>query len=153
MKTLAIYLANVLLFAIPLGMFEVYLERFKGKKWNGEFTDTFWGEQINIRLIDRFCEKTYVTPYHLIMFCGIFPGITALEWIGLHQLAGHGWLIVSFAGMTIIPPIFLAAVLIGNMVVEDILWAVFNSYCWWFAFRFKDGLQRYCRGELAWHTK
>ncbi len=149
LKLILFYVANVLLFAIPLAAFEVWLEKFKSG-WDGEFVDPFWGKKVNIRLIDKVFEKTYVTPYHIIMFGVIMPGITVLEWLGLHWLTGQGWIMLSFGGITIIPPIFLSAVWIGNAVVEDFLWFAFNS---WFGFRFPDALAKLFMGEFKWHTK
>ena len=152
MKTFLFYIANVLLFAIPLGLFEVYLERFKSG-WDGEFFDPFWGKKINVAWMDKAFEKTYVTPYHIIMFGIVFPGIIALEYLGLHCVAGHGWWRLDFWGISIIPLAFIPAVLVGNMVFEDFLWFVFNSYCWWFKVRFPDALAKLFRGEFKWHTK
>ncbi len=141
----------MLLFAIPLGLFEVWLERFKSG-WCGEFHNPFWGKKIRIKLLNLLGEKTYVTPYHLIMFGPVYLGVSIIELICLH-FAGHGWMIITVSGFKIVPVIWLTAVWFGNATVEDFLWFVFNSYCFWFKFRFPDALKMLFRGKFTWHTR
>lgn len=146
---LLLYIANVLVLAIPLAFFEIWLENFKSG-WDGEFTDPFWGRKIRWRWMNTLFEKAYVTPYHLVMFGAVIPGITFLEYWIFHILSGGSWLIMSFRGITIVAPIYIVAVWIGNAVVEDFFWFAFNS---WFKFRFPDALDKLFRGEFKWHTK
>jgi hypothetical protein len=147
-----LYCADVLIRAIPLGLFEVWLERFKSG-WNGEFFDPFWGTKIRIPLLNAIFEKDYVTPYHLIMFGPVYAGTSAIEWLVLHTIDGRGWMIVSVFGVKIVPVIWIVAVWLGNATVEDILWFVFNTYCTRFKVRFPDALEKLFRGEFEWHTR
>jgi hypothetical protein len=145
MTTLWLYLLNVLVIAFPLAIFEIWLEKYKSG-WGGEFYHPFWGKKIRIGLLLRIAEKIYVTPYHLIMFGVVIPGIFTAEYFSLRYLAWHGGWILSFTDISIVPAIFLPAVWLGVTVVEDFLWFALN-------WRYPDALLRLCRGEMAWHTR
>jgi hypothetical protein len=142
-------LGNLLFFAIPLALFEIWLENFKSG-WDGEFIHPFWGKKIYWGWMLKVFQKRYVTPYHLIMFGVIIPLITLTEYLMLHFLDGSRWIVVSFGKVTIIPPLFILALWLGNMVVEDFLWFALNT---WFHFRFPDALHKLFKGEFKWHTQ
>lgn len=153
MKELLLYVGNVLAIAIPLACFEIWLERFKSG-WCGEFFHPFWGRKIRWRWLCRLFEKTYVTPYHLIMFGPVIMGISAVEYILLARV-GRGWLIAAPFGVTIVPPLFLTAVWAGNTVIEDFLYFALQRLMAALLLKppFPDALERFFRGEFTWHTK
>jgi hypothetical protein len=150
LKELLFYLGNVLLIAVPLAIFEVWLENFKPGPWgHTEFDHPFWGKKLKWFGNCWPFEKAYVTPYHLIMFGVIVPSITVIEYAALRYLAISGWIVLSFKYMTIVAPLFIAAIWIGNMVLEDFLYMVFIS----FGNRFPYALDKFLHGEFEWHKK
>jgi len=151
LKILILYAINVMSIAFPLAILEIWLEQFKVGKWGAtEFQHPFWGKKIQIGLLDRITEKSYVTPYHLMMFGAIIPAVTILNFLLFWHLSGHSWLVMDVGGAKIVPIIFLPTVWLGNMVTEDFLWFAIQSVTGW---REPKALERLLAGDFVWHTE
>lgn len=125
------YAINVLVVAVPLAIFEIWLGRFKDG-WGGEFRHPFWGYKITWRPLCLVMQKTYVTPYHLLMFGLVIPAALGIEcWVLRHQIV---W------------PVFFLALWIGVAILEDFLWFALNWH-------YPGALRRLVREGLSWHTK
>lgn len=141
---LCLYVSNVLAIAIPLAIFEIWLEKLK-TGWGGEFRSPFWGKKIYFGFLLKIAEKTYVTTYHLVMFGLVLPSLLAIEFFILWHLSKDGFWILNVDGIRFVPVIFLPTVWLGNTVVEDFFYFVFN-------WRFPGALKKLFRGEMTWHT-
>ncbi len=154
MLTAIFYLLNVGVISLFLALFEIYLEKYKSG-FGGEFTSPFWGRKLKPSLLIKAFQKAYVTPYHLIMFGLILPTIYFGEYVILEH--GHlTQLVTTFNGMMLVPIIYLVAVVIGVMTLEDFLFFVFSGLIipkWLPEKRFDGALQKLLRGEVAWHTE
>ena len=156
------YVKNLLPISYLLAEFEIYLEGFKKGEWSKtEFDHKFWGRKIMGRnklsrfIIGWVLEKTYITPYHIVMFGGIIPLVTIINYLVLWLTSGqvptlYGWLFMTVAGTKIFAPLFVVAVWIGNLVLEDFLWFALQSLTGW---REPHALSKLLHGEFAWHTK
>ncbi len=125
------YAINVLVVAVPLALFEIWLERFK-TGWGGEFRSPFWGYKITWRPLCLVMQKTYVTPYHLLMFGLVIP-VT---------LVAQCWL----TPLPVVGPVYFLALWIGVATLEDFLWAALNWH-------YPRALHRMFHQGLSWHTK
>lgn len=153
MKTIALYISNVVLFSVPWAIFEVWLEKYKSG-WGGEFWHPFWGKKLYPKLILTVFQKSYITPYHIIFYL-IWAVLIFGEYFFFYQPKSimawiEGWFMaIKVIGVEIIPLIFLPAVLLGVTVLEDFLWVIFNTMFKW---HFPDAIDRFFRGDFPWHT-
>ena len=138
------YLANVFIIALPFAVLEIWLEKFKSE-WDGEFNSAFWGKKIQIKLLLKMTDKTYITVYHFVMFGLFLPGILTLESFVLFHAGQNQFWIFEVNGARLIALIFIFAVWLGVAVVEDFLWFLLN-------WRYPKALGKLFKAELAWHT-
>jgi hypothetical protein len=161
LKLIELFVANLLPISVALAIFEIWLEGYKVGPWGRtEFKHPFWEKKITggknrfaSFLIQRVLDKPYINVYHIIMFVGIIPLISVLNYGDLWYVSGHdwslhGWLIMEIDGAKIFAPIFLVAVWVGNMVVEDFLWFAIQTLTGW---REPMALRRLFQGDFAWH--
>ncbi len=155
-RAILFFVVNVVVIATPLALFEIWLERYKSG-WGGEFYSPFWGYKIEFSFLSKIklgfllkiLEKTYVTPYHLLMFGLVLPGIFTAEFLWLKHLAGgvSSWVLpVGFWGISIVPVIYFVALWIGVATLEDFLWSALNWH-------YENAMSRFFSGDLAWHAK
>ncbi len=136
------YWVNVVVIALPLAIFEIWLERFK-TGWGGEFKSRFWGRKIEIRWLNKIFGFLAISVYHLVMFGLVLPAIYLSEYLVLAHLAGsHSW-VISFNGYTLVPLIYFVGLWIGVSVMEDFLYFLLNWH-------FPNALRRLFRGEATW---
>ena len=149
------YAANVLLFAIPLALFEIWLDASKKKigPWGDtKFVDPFWGKELDIPFFNKMFS--HLTRYHIVLFGYIGLVMFVLEYVALRFLADHGWIIMSFGGIKVIAPIYMINVLIGNMVTEDFLWFTIQTVTGRiFGWGEPEALSRLSHGNFKWHEK
>jgi hypothetical protein len=147
------WFANVMLVGICLAIFEINLEKDKG--WATGLNPRGWGRKLfENGAFARFCEKPYLTVYHLIMFGLIVPAILISECLIVRLLgigyavhgrgAGAGWTI-QIGEVRVVPILFLCAAWIALISVEDFLWFALN---WYYPRSMKDLLS----GKIWWHT-
>jgi len=138
----ALYLTSVFTIALPLALFEIWLERFK-TGWGGNFTSEFWGRKIQFGLAKKLLGSGVElgTRYHILMFPVVVPTLFFLcaRFLGRHV-----------AHAPVFWPLFVIAGMLGIMLVEDVLWFVLNAA---FHLRFPDALQRLLRGDVSWHPR
>lgn len=162
MKLLCLYLVNLIPISLALAIFEIWLEGFKKGPWGRtEFDHPFWGKKITGKgmflrfLIGKVLEKTYITPYHVIMFVLLIPLVTIVNYGILWYLSDQTWsihalLVMPIAGTKIIAPIFILAIWLGNMILEDFLWFTLQTLTGW---RERQALPWLLAGNFPWHTK
>ncbi len=173
MKTLLLFLGNLIPISTLLAIFEIWLEGFKAGPWGQTvFASPWWEkriersesapkslkEKIKYIFIDgilRITEKDYFCRYHVVLFGGIIPAITMINYVVLWCMSGnvwsiHGLLLMTIAGTKIFTPLFIVAVWIGNLVLEDFLWFAIQSLTGW---REPHALRRLLHGDFAWHKK
>jgi hypothetical protein len=143
--TIGFYVVNIFAIAVPLAIFEIWLEKFKSG-WGGEFYNPFWGKKIRTAWIMRVAEKDYLTPYHFLMFLGILPIIYGAEWVAFsHVAVGPWWFVLSFRDISISPILYFPALWIGVATLEDFLYFALN-------WRWPNALTRLFNAEMPWHT-
>ena len=103
---------------------------------------------IKIWLCGTF-ENPRITYYKSIRLGLVIPGVTIIEFIMLHSLAGSDWIVLSFGDITIVTPLFIAALWIGNIVLEDFLYFVFMTLFG----RSHDALPKLLHVNFKLHTK
>ena len=83
--TAILYLCNVLLFSLPLAIFEIWLEGYKTGSWGKtEFSDRFFlGKKIDVSKswLGRVLEKEYFEWYHVTMFGIVMPLLVFLNYL------------------------------------------------------------------------
>jgi|ERR1700730_3907795 hypothetical protein len=147
------WLAHVMFIGICLAIFEINLEKDKG--WASGLDPRGWGRKLFVDgAFARFCEKPYLTVYHLVMFGVVVPAILITEYLTIrllgigHEVHGGGvgtsWAI-QIGEARVVPILFLTAVWIALISVEDFLWFALN---WYYPRSLKDLLS----GKIWWHT-
>ena len=149
------YIVNVLLLATPLAVFEIWLD-VSGKKigpWGDtKFVDPFWGKELKVPYFSQMFS--HLTRYHIVLFGYIGLVVFVLEYMVLRLLSDSGWIIMYIHGVKIIAPLYIAAVLVGNMLAEDMLWFVIQSITGkLFGWGEPEAVARLLRGDFKWHTK
>ncbi|MDE2188183.1 MAG: hypothetical protein KGJ35_00435 [Patescibacteria group bacterium] len=149
------YAANVLLFAIPLALFEIWLDasgKKKGPWGDTKFVDPYWGKELNVPFFNLMFS--HLTRYHIVLFGYIGLVMFVAEYIAIKLLADRGWIIASFGETKIVAPIYMVNVLVGNMVTEDFLWfaiqTVTGKLVGWGE---PQALSRLTHGNFKWHEK
>ncbi len=128
-----LFLLNVVALAVPISLLEIALEKDKG--WGASFPKNSWyGKTVGQRSkvmqrLARLIGIPYFFGYTILMYFLLVPAILTLEYFFfIHDV------------------VFLVAVFIGNLFIEDFLWFVFNPY--FSAFR---ELLKGPHGSIWWH--
>jgi hypothetical protein len=126
------YALNIILFALPLALFEINLEKSQG--WGGGFPKDKWYGKSFIRgtklgaILTKITKLEAPLNYHVIIMI-LFPTVFTLEYIFSSQ---NIWLII--------------ACFWGVNVCADFFWFAFN----WHFDSFKQ-LLKGPNGSIAWH--
>ena len=126
------YILNILLFALPLALFEINLEKDQG--WGGGFPRDKWYGKSSLKGtgLDRFLTKltNFESPlnYHLIIMF-LFVAVFVLEYL----FASHNILLIL-------------AAFFGVNFFADIFWFSFN----WYFDSFRQ-LLKGPHGSISWH--
>ena len=146
----------MLLFAIPLALFEIWLDASKKKigPWGDtKFTGAYasWERNVHFPIFNKMFN--HLTIYHFYIFVVIGPIIAIAEYIALHFVTSS-WLVMSFAGMKIFSPCYIIAVLIWYPALEDFLWFAIQTVTGkLFGWGEPEALTRLCQGYFKWHEK
>jgi len=144
LKILFLYLINVVAISLPLAVLEIYLEKFKSGPWGDtEFTHGFWGRRIRGEIV-LFFGKDFVTMYQIVVFGTIIVGLTAL----CYATFADGLFVIVIGDTSVVMPAFVAAIVSGIMVTEDLLWFAIQTWTGW---REPEALDRLFRGDYKWH--
>lgn len=128
------YILNILLFALPLSLFEISLEKSHG--WGGGLPKDKWIGKTSIKgtLADKVIRKItgFESPlnYHLLVMI-VFNGFFIIEFF----LASKNILLI-------------AACYMGANFFADFFWFSFNWY-----FHSMKELLKGPKGEIYWHKK
>jgi hypothetical protein len=136
------YVAIVFGVAIPLALFEIWLDPFKAKGIGGFcFDESLWGRKLDIPVLSAVAGNCMVTPYHLTVFLAVVPALCGIAiW-----LVNRNTIRGTLAKLT-----FLLACQFGVMVTEDALWFTLNTA---FRLHLPDALPRLLHGEVAWFPR
>jgi hypothetical protein len=148
------WLINVLLLSSSLALFEIILERENG--WASGLKRFGLGRPLwRGSLFANFIEKQYLTPYHLLMFGVVIPGIFLGQLYTLHRVLND----VTFTSthsavfstchvgpVAFVPLLAILAAWLALAALEDFLWFAWNWY-------YPRSLQDLIQGQIWWHTQ
>ena len=135
-RTIVSYLQVVLGIAVPLSLFEIWIDSSRTGRLGG-----FCFERLDVPVLNSLVGDCMVTPYHLTMFLAIVPALCgiAIWFVGKHAIRG------ILAKLT-----FFFACVLGVIVVEDASWFTLNTM---FRLRLPDALPRLLHGEIGWFPR
>ena len=130
-----LFLLNVLIISIPVALFEIWIEKEKG--WGAGLPKDRWygaviGEKsVVMKNVARSIGVPYFFGYAIFMYFLLIPAILILEYL-----------------LYIPHPLFLVAVYVAILAIEDFSWFVLNPY-----FNSLRELLKGPYGSIWWHKR
>jgi hypothetical protein len=133
MNLYLIYIFNILIIALPLAIFEIFIEKNhgwgSGWKKDGWYAKPFLPNSFIVKFIAKLFRLEQPLNYHFLVFVVIVPFVFILEYYYLTYNA-----------------LFFLAIFVGVWVTEDILWFLLNWY-----FDSRTQLLKGPNGSIWWH--